>query len=76
VAERPIALPPVWPRRKRVLTDMERYNRAFAQCTFNAGHAQHPELRGLWLTIASSYEFLLNREKRLEDEEATRRDQE
>jgi hypothetical protein len=57
-----------------MLTNIERYSRAFTQCTFNADHAQHVEIRNLWTTIASSYAFLLDREKRLEDEEAARRD--
>jgi hypothetical protein len=58
-----------------LLTNIERYSRAVAQLTFKADHAQHAEIRSLWTTIASSYAFLLEREMRLEDEDAARREE-
>ena len=52
--------------------NIERYTRRFEQCTAKAERAPHIELRQLWETIASSYAFLLKRERRLEDEQAAR----
>ena len=50
------------------LTDFERFSRGLERCTANAEHAQHIEVVRLWQSIASSYDFLLKREKRLEEE--------
>jgi hypothetical protein len=51
---------------------IERYTRGFEQCTANAQCSQHIEIGELWQSIASSYAFLLKREKRLEDEQGDR----
>lgn len=52
-----------------VLTSIERYTRALADCENKAAVACSEEIQQLWVTIASSYRFLLDRENRIEAEE-------
>ena len=52
-----------------MLTAINRYDHAARECRFKAEHAQHPELSQLWLTIAASWSFLMQREERLAAEE-------
>lgn len=59
-----------------MLTPIQRYNRAHAQCVLKADHSQHIEIRQLWMSIASSYAFLVRREERLEEEDAARQGRE
>ncbi len=54
------------------LNDFERFSRGLERCTANAEHSRHIEVSQLWQSIASSYDFLLKREKRLEEETAGR----
>jgi hypothetical protein len=51
-------------------TDRERYMNAILVCMSKAQCAGSAEIRSLWMTIASSYDYLLQREERLEAERA------
>ena len=55
-----------------MLTNIERYSRALADCEAKAEACEDPEISQMWMKIASSYAFLLNREKRVEGEVAGR----
>jgi hypothetical protein len=54
-----------------MLTNIGRYSLGLNNCKTHAALSQHDEIRDLWLSIASSYAFLLKREKRLDAEAET-----
>lgn len=47
------------------MTDIERYRLQLDHCAKRAGEAATGEIRELWLTIESSYLFLLKRAERI-----------
>ena len=53
------------------MTDIERYHLQVDRCARMAGEAATGEIRALWLTIESSYRFLLMREERIALESRT-----
>jgi hypothetical protein len=53
------------------MTDIERYHLQLDHCAKRAGEAATGEIRELWLTIASTYRFLLERAERIALESRT-----
>lgn len=75
MAERPVALPPVFKDRSALqLTDRERYLAGFHNCAARFEMAANVEIRSIWATMARSYQLLLDREDRLEREAHERPD--
>jgi len=55
-----------------MLTNIDRYRRAVDECRVKSRLAMTPEIAQLWITLASSYTFLLDREERLVAEQDSR----
>jgi hypothetical protein len=51
------------------MTDIQRYHRGLDHCAKMAGESATDEIRELWLTVKSSYQFLLERAERAAREE-------